>query len=130
MRFVVIIDLFGTLLLPATTTYLIYMIYSASSGKSGFPLIAIVMLGAVYGLQALVFLLHRQWEHIGWMIIWIVSYPVYSLILPIYSFWHQDDFSWGNTRVAIGENGKQIIYSTAEEEELDPAFIPMQRWSE
>ncbi|ORY75768.1 chitin synthase-domain-containing protein [Protomyces lactucae-debilis] len=130
MRFVVIIDLFGTLILPATTAYLVYLIYSASSGKSAFPLIAIVMLGAVYGLQALVFLLHRQWEHIGWMVIWIISYPVYSLILPLYSFWHQDDFSWGNTRVVIGEKGQQITYGTEEEEELQPGVITMQRWSE
>ena len=26
------------------------------------------------------------------------SFPVYSLFLPVYSFWSMDDFSWGNTR--------------------------------
>jgi len=26
------------------------------------------------------------------------SFPVYSVFLPIYSFWSMDDFSWGNTR--------------------------------
>ena len=31
------------------------------------------MIAAVYGLQAIIFLLKRQWQFIGWLIIYIVG---------------------------------------------------------
>ncbi|PHH62255.1 hypothetical protein CDD81_7315 [Ophiocordyceps australis] len=129
MRFVVFIDLFGTIILPATCVYLGYLIYRVASHTGQFPLISIVMLAAVYGLQALVFILKRQWQHIGWMIIYIIAFPIYSFILPIYSFWNQDNFSWGNTRVVIGEKGsKQVV--AVDDEGFDPRAIPLQRWDD
>jgi chitin synthase len=129
MRFVVMIDLFGTLILPATCTYLVYLIYSVASGKGQFPLFSIILLAAVYGLQAIIFIVKRQWQHIGWMIIYILAFPIYSFVLPVYSFWKQDDFSWGNTRIVIGEQGvKQIV--TKDEEGFDPKSIPLQRWDD
>ncbi|GKT92844.1 chitin synthase [Colletotrichum tofieldiae] len=129
MRFVVFIDLFGTIILPATTIYLGYMIYLAASGTGQFPIISIIMLAAVYGLQALIFILKRQWQHIGWMIIYILAFPIYSFALPIYSFWNQDNFSWGNTRIVIGEKGnKQIV--AVDDEGFDPRSIPLQRWDD
>ena len=73
MRFVVFIDLFGTLILPATCAYLGYLIYRVASHTGQFPLISIIMIGAVYGLQAIIFLIKRQWQHIGWMIIYILA---------------------------------------------------------
>jgi len=129
MRFVVFIDLFGTVILPATCCYLVYLIYRVAAHQGAFPLISIIMLAGVYGLQALIFILKRQWQHIGWMIIYLLAFPIYSFILPVYSFWKQDDFSWGNTRVVIGEkNGKQVV---AEDEEMfDPRSIPLQRWDD
>lgn len=41
---------------------------------------------------------------------------------------HSDDFSWGSTRIVVGERGgkKQIV----DEEPFDPNSIPMKRWSE
>ena len=129
MRFVVFIDLFGTIILPATCAYLGYLMYRVATHSGAFPLISLVMIAAVYGLQALIFILKRQWQHIGWMIIYIIAFPVYSFILPIYSFWKQDDFSWGNTRIVIGEKGtKQII--ALEDEGFDPRSIPLQRWDD
>lgn len=104
MRFVVMVDLFGTIILPATCGYFAYLIYLVASHKGQFPLISIIMLAVVYGLQAVIFIIKRQWQHIGWMIIYILAFPIFSFILPIYSFWKQDDFSWGNTRVVIGES--------------------------
>lgn len=128
MRFVVFIDLFGTLILPATCAYLGYLIYNVAMHKGQFPLISIIMIGAVYGLQALIFILKRQWQHIGWMIIYMLAFPIYSFVLPIYSFWNQDNFSWGNTRIVIGEKGKKQIVSL--DEGFDPKSIPLQRWDE
>lgn len=129
MRFVVFIDLFGTIILPATFVYLAYLIYLVASHKGQFPLISIIMIAAVYGLQAIIFIIKRQWQHIGWMIIYILAFPVYSFILPVYSFWKQDDFSWGNTRIVIGEKGDKKVVAV-QDEGFDPRSIPLQRWDD
>lgn len=129
MRFVVFIDLFGTIILPATCAYLVYLIYRVASHSGQFPLISLIMLAAVYGLQAIIFIIKRQWQHVGWMIIYLLAYPIYSFVLPVYSFWKQDDFSWGNTRIVIGEKGnKQIV--AVDNEGFDPRTIPLQRWDD
>lgn len=129
MRFVVFIDLFGTIVLPSVCAYLGYLIYMIASKTGQFPMISVVMLAAVYGLQAVIFIIKRQWQHVGWMIIYILAFPIYSFVLPIYSFWKQDDFSWGNTRVVIGEKGvKQVV--TTDDEGFDPKSIPLQRWDD
>lgn len=129
MRFVVFVDLFGTLILPATCAYLVYLVYVVATGTGQFPLISIVMLAAVYGLQAIIFLVKRQWQHIGWMIIYILAYPIWSFVLPVYSFWKQDDFSWGNTRVVVGEKGDKRVVAV-DDEGFDPRSIPLQRWDD
>lgn len=129
MRFVVFLDLFGTIILPATCVYLGYLIYTAASGVGQFPLISIIMLAAVYGLQAIIFIIKRQWQHVGWMIIYIIAFPIYSFVLPIYSFWKQDDFSWGNTRIVIGEKGDKKVVAV-QEEGFDPRSIPLQKWDD
>ena len=129
MRFVVFIDLFGTIILPATCAYLGYLIYRVATNSGQFPLISIVMIAAVYGLQAIIFIIKRQWQHVGWMIIYILAFPIYSFVLPVFSFWSQDDFSWGNTRIVIGEKGnKQVI--AVDDEGFDPRTVPLQRWDD
>jgi chitin synthase len=129
MRFIVFIDLFGTIVLPATCVYLGWLLYTVITRTGPFPLISIVMLAVVYGLQALIFILKRQWQHVGWMIIYILAFPVHSLILPIYSFWNQDHFSWGNTRIVIGESGKKQLVAV-DDEGYDPRSVPLQRWDD
>lgn len=129
MRFVVFIDLCGTIILPATCAYLGYLIYRAASHSGQFPIISIIMLAAVYGLQAIIFIIKRQWQHVGWMIIYIIAFPVYAFLLPLYSFWRQDDFSWGNTRVVVVESGQKKVIAL-EDEGFDPRSIPLQRWDD
>ena len=129
MRFVVFIDLFGTIILPATCGYLGYLIYRVATHSGQFPLISIILIGCVYGLQAVIFLLKRQWQHIGWMLIYLIAFPIYSFILPVYSFWNQDNFTWGTTRIVIGEKGnKQIV--ALKDEGFDPRSVPVQRWDD
>lgn len=130
MRFVVFIDLFGTLILPATVIYLGYLIYLVASGTGQFPLIAIIMLASIYGLQAVIFILKRRWQHIGWMIVYLLAYPIYGFALPVYSFWHMDDFAWGNTRVVVGEKGGKKIIASSEEEKFSDSIIPKKRWEQ
>lgn len=67
------------------------------------------MLAAVYGLQALVFVMRMKWDMIGWMVFYILAIPIFSFFLPLYSFWRMDDFSWGQTRLVMGESGKKLI---------------------
>ncbi|KAI9307197.1 chitin synthase-domain-containing protein, partial [Cunninghamella echinulata] len=128
MRFVVLLDLIGTLTLPVTVLYLIYLIYVIASGNGPFPKIALIMLAGVYALQAILFILKRQWQHIGWMIFYILAIPVFSFFLPVYSFWHFDDFSWGNTRVVVGDNKQKKIIVT-DDEKFDEKMIPLKKWS-
>lgn len=128
MRFIVILDLFSTLIQPVTVGYLAYLIYKLASNPTAIAWTSILMLAAVYGLQALVFLLRRKWDMIGWMIFYLAAIPVFSLALPIYSFWHMDDFSWGNTRVVLGEKGQQVLIS--DEGRFNPDSIPRKRWED
>ncbi|KAJ2986742.1 hypothetical protein NUW58_g4883 [Xylaria curta] len=130
MRFVVFIDLIGTILLPATTVYLGYLIYLLASHTGPIPYISLAILAGVYGLQAIIFILKRQWQHVGWIIIYLLAYPVFSFILPIYSFWNQDNFTWGNTRIVIGEKGKKQVVAVDDEDGFDPRSIPLQRWDD
>ncbi|KAI8047960.1 chitin synthase-domain-containing protein [Gilbertella persicaria] len=127
MRFVVLTDLIGTITLPVSFAYLVYLIYVIASGSGPLPVLALAMIAGSYGLQILIFILKRQWQHIGWMFFYIFSLPFTSFILPIYSFWHFDDFSWGNTRVVVGDQQRKIIVT--DEEKFDEKMIPMKKWS-
>jgi chitin synthase len=127
MRFVVFFDLFATLVMPATMGYLLYLIYNASTNRYA-PIISLILIAAGFGLQVLIFIFKRKWEHIGWLVIYILALPFFTFFIPVYAFWHFDDFSWGSTRIVVGEKGgrKQII----DEEPFDPNSIPMKSWSE
>ncbi|KAJ7846265.1 glycosyltransferase family 2 protein [Mycena leptocephala] len=129
MRFFVFIDLLGTLILPATVVYLVYLIVTVATTSAPFPEIAIIMIAVTYGLQAIIFILKREFMLVGWMVVYILSYPVYSFFLPIYSFWCMDEFGWGNTRLVIGEGkDKKVIIN--EDEKFDDSMIPLKKFSE
>ena len=85
--------------------YLIYLV--AGEGKS-IPTLSLIVVAAIYGVQALVFTMRRKWDMIGWMLFYIIAIPAF-FFLPLYSFWRMDDFSWGQTRVALGKSGKKMI---------------------
>lgn len=108
LRMVVGLDLIATVTMPASIIYLVYLVYlTANAGQATVIAQSLYLFAAVYGSQAIIFLLKGKWEMIGWMFIYILSLPVYGFILPIYAFWHFDDFSWGNTRVISGETAAQ-----------------------
>lgn len=147
MRFIVFIDLFSTLIQPVTVAYLVYvsrlcvsvhvpahlamdaqLIYLVASGSGTIPLTSIIMLASIYGLQALIFIFHRKFEHVGWMVVYILAIPIFSFLIPVYSFWKMDDFTWGNTRVVLGERGKKLVVH--DEGKFDPSSIPLKSWLE
>ena len=128
MRFVVFLDLLSTIVQPVIVGYIVYLIVLLAMKSSVVPITAFILLGAIYGLQAIIFIIRRKWEMIGWMIIYVLATPIFALGLPLYAFWHMDDFSWGNTRMVTGEKGKQVLVS--DEGKFNPDSIPRKRWEE
>ena len=128
MRFIVFIDLLSTLVQPVIPVYIIYLIVIVILRTSVVPITAFILLGVIYGLQAIIFILRRKWEMVGWMLLYIMALPVFAFGLPLYSFWNMDDFSWGNTRVVTGEKGRKIVIT--DEGKFDPASIPHKKWEE
>jgi chitin synthase len=128
MRFIVFIDLLSTLVQPVIPCYIIYLIVIVILRTSVVPITAFILLGVIYGLQAIIFILRRKWEMVGWMILYIIALPVFAFGLPLYSFWNMDDFSWGNTRIVTGEKGRKVVIT--DEGKFDPASIPHKKWEE
>ncbi|KAJ2347822.1 Chitin synthase, class 6, partial [Coemansia erecta] len=129
MRFVVFIDLISTIIMPATLVYLAYLVYQLTNPDSNTSYISLYLLAGIYGMQALIFILKRQWQHIGWMIVYLLAIPYFTFLLPVYSFWHFDDFSWGNTRMVVGESGRKHKY-VVDNEKFDTLTIPVRKWSD
>ncbi|KAI8914285.1 glycosyltransferase family 2 protein [Gorgonomyces haynaldii] len=127
LRFVILIDLLTTILGPAGFVYIVWLAIELGLDATGLysqiPIMTLVMLGSVYGLQIILFILKRQWQHIGWMFVYLFSMPLYSFYLPLYSFWHFDDFSWGSTRLV--DNDGHVIT----DREFEQDWIPHKRWS-
>ncbi|OMJ16664.1 Chitin synthase 8 [Smittium culicis] len=133
MRFVVFIDLISTVIMPATMAYLAILVYQLTNTATSY--ISLYLLVAIYALQAFVFILHKQWQHIGWMIIYLIAIPLFSFMIPVYSFWHFDDFSWGNTRKISNtddddSSGGKNNFENFEMTTFDPKSIPMRKWSD
>ncbi|KAK4154640.1 glycosyltransferase [Chaetomidium leptoderma] len=128
MQFIVFIELIGTLVLPAAIAFTFYVVI-ISIIHSPPQIIPLVLLGLILGLPAiLIVLTAHSWSYVAWMLIYLVSLPVWNFILPTYAFWKFDDFSWGDTRKTAGEKTKKagIEY----EGEFDSSKITMKRWAE
>ncbi|WRT65066.1 uncharacterized protein IL334_002008 [Kwoniella shivajii] len=128
MRFIVFIDLLSTIIAPVTVAYIVYLVYLIVKEGSSIPTLSIIMLAAIYGLQALIFVFRLRWDMIAWMVFYILAIPYFSFFLPLYSFWKMDDFSWGSTRLVVGEKGKKIVIH--DEGKFDPRSIPLKSWND
>lgn len=98
IRFSIIIDLLSTVFLPIMTMYFFYLIYVFASGMEEFPIFLIIMLSIVYGLQILIFGVKRKFMYFVWLIIYMISTPIWNIIIILYSVWNFDNFDWGKTR--------------------------------
>ncbi|KAH6590364.1 hypothetical protein BASA50_009339 [Batrachochytrium salamandrivorans] len=128
MRFVVLFDLMATLIQPATLVYLAYLISQCIIDDTRLiPIVSILMIAAIYGLQVILFVVKREVHNLGWMLIYLLAVPLFTFYLPIYSFWSLDDFSWGNTRLAIEQDGRRVE-KVVEEESFDAESIPRETW--
>jgi chitin synthase len=91
---------------------------------------ALIGVLASYAASALIFMAKRQWQYVGWMVIYVMAFPIYTIIIPLYAFWHMDDFNWGSTRIVMAEQqGKQVLRES-EYDALDPRNIPLMKWDD
>ncbi|UZJ55427.1 hypothetical protein CBS101457_004747 [Exobasidium rhododendri] len=132
MRFVVFMELMGTLVLPAAIAFTIYVIalaIKAGIEHTPIPTIPLILLGIILGLPGLLIVVtSRKIAYVGWMLIYLCSLPIWNFVFPAYAFWHMDDFSWGATRVVQGDK-KEGNHGDAEGK-FDPSNIIMKRWAE
>ncbi|PJF19368.1 Fungal chitin synthase domain-containing protein [Paramicrosporidium saccamoebae] len=106
MQFVVLMELIGTVVLPAAIIFTFVLIGTAVLNPLQ-ALIPLILLGMVLGLPAILILITtRKMVYIGWMLAYLLALPIWNFILPIYAYWHFDDFSWGETRkIEATDNG-------------------------
>jgi chitin synthase len=116
----------GTLVLPAAITFTGVLI--ASTFMSDPQWIPLFLLAAILGLPALLILFTaRHPVYVVWFLIYFLALPVWNFVLPVYAYWHMDDFSWGETRKVDGAAGDD---HGKPEGTFDASHIFMKRWHE
>eukprot|EP00956_Cyclotella_meneghiniana_P008092 scaffold10780_cov78-Cyclotella_meneghiniana.AAC.1 len=119
MKVVVFIDLIATMILPASYCYAMYLLFLVFFEDLPVSIVLLILYGIIMGVQVVVFILRSRWEYIWWFFIYFtVGLPVFYLVLPTYSFWNMDDFSWGKTR-SVGGNAAKNATGEAESSEDD-----------
>lgn len=53
--------------------YIIYLIVLVATDSGTVPTTSLIMLAAIYGLQAIIFLLNRKFEMIIWMLLYLLA---------------------------------------------------------
>ncbi|KAL2818096.1 chitin synthase D [Aspergillus granulosus] len=125
MQFVIFIELIGTLVLPAAISFTIYVIVSSIINRP-VQIIPLVLLALILGLPGvLVVITAHRVVYVLWMLIYLISLPIWNFVLPTYAYWKFDDFSWGDTRKTAGEKDKGHEDG---EGEFDSSKITMKRW--
>ncbi|KAK0455112.1 glycosyltransferase family 2 protein [Armillaria borealis] len=131
MQFVVFMDLLGTVVLPIAIalTYMLIVGMALDPPRSFEEAIPLILLVAVLGLPAVLILITtRKIVYVAWMCIYLLALPIWNFVLPLYSFWHFDDFSWGETRKVEGEAKDAGHGGTGGR--FNGEAIPMRRWED
>ncbi|KAK1920857.1 chitin synthase 3 [Papiliotrema laurentii] len=131
MQFVVFMDLVGTLVLPAAIAFTLYVVIIAILPNSVThmekPILSLILLAIILGLPGLLIVItSRKVAYVGWMLIYLLSLPIWNFVLPAYAYWHMDDFTWGETRKIDGEQ-KEKAHGD-KEGKFDSSHIVMKRW--
>jgi len=111
MNAVVLLDMMATMILPASVIYGIAFLWVAMvDDAEGLSIITCILFGILIGVQSIIFLMRSRVDYLFWFFIYItLGIPVFYLILPVYSFWNMDDFSWGSTRqVKKGKSERKL----------------------
>ncbi|OMJ23371.1 Chitin synthase 4 [Smittium culicis] len=129
MQFIIFMELVGTLVLPAAITFTLYLVIISFIVKP-IPVLPLILLAIILGLPALLIgLTSRKLVYVGWMLIYLISLPIWNFVLPVYSYWHFDDFSWGETRKVQDETKDSSGHGDSGGE-FDSSNIVMKRWAD
>ena len=121
MKMVVICDIIATMILPASLIYAGYFVYLAVTDTQNIDQIVVILYGLMIGVQMLTFIIRARWDFLWWFAMFaILGVPVFYFLLPLYSFWHMDDFSWGTTRQVNTTNINNGEATDSSEEEQVP----------
>lgn len=131
MQFVVFMDLIGTLSLPVAIVLTVVMVVSIATTKitnfqTAVPLCLLIIV--IFSPAFLILITTRKWVYLMWMIVYLIALPIWNFVLPVYSFWHFDDFSWGETRKVEGE--KKGDDHANKDGVFDPSKVPLKRWED
>ncbi|KAG0312476.1 hypothetical protein BG000_006223, partial [Podila horticola] len=131
MQFVILMELIGTVVLPVAMILMIVLIVTLakSSITNLVQAMPLIMLVFVLALPAfLILLTTRKLIYITWMFVYLMALPVWNFILPVYAYWHFDDFSWGETRKVDGE-AKGDAHGNADGV-FDASSVALKRWDD
>mmetsp|Transcript_10152 Transcript_10152/g.27827 ORF Transcript_10152/g.27827 Transcript_10152/m.27827 type:complete len:888 (-) Transcript_10152:68-2731(-) len=122
MKTVVIADLLATMILPASIAYLGYLAYLFSTQPESVDTFVIYFYVLTIILMMVPFLIRTRWDYFFWFIMYVLfGIPTFYFILPLYSFVHMDDFSWGKTRMVSG--GDAAAKPATTETEAEPKAL-------
>lgn len=128
MQFVIGMELVGTLVLPAAIAFTGYILILTIIPGTEKPVVSLILLAFILGLPGLLIVItSRRIAYVGWMIIYLLSLPIWNAVLPTYAYFHMDDFTWGETRKI--EGAKEKAHGD-KEGEFDSSHITMKRWAE
>eukprot|EP00917_Polyrhabdina_sp_WS-2016_P000340 GHVP01000727.1.p1 GENE.GHVP01000727.1~~GHVP01000727.1.p1 ORF type:complete len:956 (+),score=175.71 GHVP01000727.1:563-3430(+) len=128
MKFVIFMELIGTLVLPAAIAFTGVLIVSSFVRQPQW--VPIILLGAIFGLPAfLIFITAFKFSYFFWIMVYLISLPIWNGIFPLYSYWHFDDFTWGETR-KISKNEAVTELKTEFQGEDYAEAVDLKRWHE
>ena len=126
MQFAVFLDLFGTFTTPFALSYIFAMLISIIFGQASQMTALFVAITFLVQLFLAIFTSFNP-IIVMWFFIFMLSIPVWYIILPLYSFWNFDDFSWGATR-KLNDDGKG--YTDTIFDRFDPKSVPLKSWDQ
>lgn len=94
MQFVVFMELAGTLVLPAAIAFTLYLLIFSMIPGTVKPVIPLILLAIILGLPGILIVATcKRFSYLLWMLVYLISLPIWNFVLPGYAFLHMDDFS-------------------------------------
>ncbi|KAJ2480137.1 hypothetical protein IWW56_002621 [Coemansia sp. RSA 2131] len=131
MQFSIFLDLVGTVALPVAIvlTYILIVKACMTNYNSVSAFLPLAMLILVLFLPGILILITtRKWVYVLWMFVYLLALPIWNFVLPVYAYWHFDDFSWGETRKVHGET-KDAGHGDSGGT-FDASTVPLKRWED
>ncbi|KAF0406839.1 glycosyltransferase family 2 protein [Gigaspora margarita] len=121
------LDLFGTVTSPFALFFTFYLFVGLLLGQ---PYILQITNAVVTYFAQLFLIVFVSLNPINvlWFLVYLSSVPVWTFILPLYSFWNFDDFTWGATRKIEGADSGHDSDQTFDK--FDSRKIVFKKWDE